>query len=288
MSALAISYFNSPLPFYKKKEEELTTERGSRVELNSEIKHLVDGYLNNNPKLTVNAFAGRSGIPATTLRRILSGKTKAEISPHTILAIVSYIHREKRIAKVIEKTSGAVYDVLSKNFSRYIFDNTDYVSDETLNDVLKDRTCYFIYKLAANKKGISRNFIRMDYGENGIRSLDKMIKIGLISESEGICHAKEKNFSLDVSVALKHNQELMNFFKLEEAKEGQNLYYTMSQGMNEEGIKKIKDVKRTAVKAIQEIMNNEAYQGVIPYFSMMMSDTMIYSKKSELQEQVKQ
>ena len=44
--------------------------------------------------------------------------------------------------------------------------------------------------------------------------------------------------------------------------------------MSEEGIKKIKEIEKDAVKKIYDVMNTESLQGDLPYFALIVSDVM--------------
>jgi predicted Holliday junction resolvase-like endonuclease len=44
--------------------------------------------------------------------------------------------------------------------------------------------------------------------------------------------------------------------------------------MNEAGIQKIKEIEKEAVKKIFEVMNQKQNQGMIPYFSVVISDVL--------------
>ena len=50
-----------------------------------QLKELTQNYLTLHPGLTLNALALRSGIAATTLRRIMQEENRSELAPHTVL-----------------------------------------------------------------------------------------------------------------------------------------------------------------------------------------------------------
>ncbi len=249
----------------------------NKTTVNSELRDLIRGYLATHSSLTVNALATRSGIPGTTLRRLLQDENRSEVAPHTVLQIVSYVYKEKRISKLLEVCDGEIGVLLKKSFDQFIFDSK--ISNHELNidhnELFKDETQYVIYKLAANKFGSSRVEIESAVGALGLRKLEKLIASEILFEDEaGRIHAKQKNFSVDLKLAHKLTHTLVDFYKPEKIADGLNLFYSLSEGLNEEGIKKVKEIEKDAVKKIFETMNNELYQGLIPYFSIVLSDVM--------------
>ncbi len=253
--------------------------------VNEQLQHIVSGFLKKHPNVSLNGLAKRTGVGATTLRRILNNSTKGEPAPHTILNIVSSIYKEKSIPALLQRIDGPVYLKLNESFDKYIYSSdTSYSYSIDLNEVLADRYSYLIYKLAANRTGTLRSTVLQEFGKLGEERLNDLIKMGyLIEDKSGEIHAKEKNFSLDVKLAKKHVTELIHFFKLEQINEGQNLLYTLSESINKEGIKAIKTIEKDAIKKILDVMQSKNYVGDIPYFTVHLSDTLTLEKRGELQ-----
>jgi hypothetical protein len=87
-------------------------------------------------------------------------------------------------------------------------------------------------------------------------------------------HAKEKNFSVDLALAHQLTHSLLDFYKPRDVAQGFNLFYSLSEGMNEEGIKQIKEIEKAAVKKIFDLMNDKNLQGNIPYYAVVLSDVL--------------
>lgn len=239
-----------------------------------QLKEVLDGYFVQHPNMSINALAMRSNIGATTLRRIMSLEIKGEPSPHTVLNIASAVTKEKRLSKLLRMFDGPVGQLLNDCFSNYAEQNTPHTYDRDLNELLEDKINYFIYKLAANKIGVAREEIQDMYGKLGLEKLQELTTHGHLEYRDDRYHAKEKDFSLDLMVIKKHLPELVKFYRPEELERGLNLFYTLSESLNEEGIKLIKDIQREAVKKTYEIMSSTQYQGELPYFTVQMCDTL--------------
>jgi len=238
-----------------------------------QLKTVVEDYFVRYPHMSINAFSLKSGVAATTLRRIKAGTIKNDPAPHTVLNIVSALSNEKRLDKLVRAFDGAIREYLFDSFGNFLDEiDTHYKLD--LNDILKDQITYFIYKLAANRKGTDIVDVNYTFGKLGVDKLQYLIDKGLVYEKDGRVHASEKNFSLDVSVAASHLPELVKFYKPHQVAQGKNLFYSLSETINEDGIRKIKEIQKEAIKKIHTIMNSPFYEGDIPFFTIDMCDTM--------------
>jgi hypothetical protein len=246
--------------------------------VNLQLRSMTSEYLNKHPGLTLNALAQRSGVAATTMRRLMQEDQRSELAPHSVLALVSYLQKEKKISKILTIMDGPVADLLRKCFDQFIFDEkaSDHELSEDLNTLFQDKMNYLIYKLAANKCGTSVEEIKNAYGLMGLKKLNAMIEKNWImgSEDSEKLHARQKNFSVDLALAHELSHSLIDQYKPCDVKSGLNLFYSLSEGMSEEGIKKIKEIEKEAVKKIFDLMNTENLQGDIPYFAMVVSDVM--------------
>ena len=248
------------------------------------LRELVQGYLANNSRLTLQALATRAQVPVTSLRRLMQEEAKTEVAPHTALNLCAYILREKRVGKLLELVNPVLADFLRKHFGSFVFEGAEERKfDLDLNEVLKDRMSYFIYKLAANRAGTSWIEVTELFGTTGERKAEDMMELGMLVEVEGQLSARDKDFSLDLQVAATHLPELVKFYRPETIGRGLNLMYSLSESLNEDAIKRIKDVQREAVKATHAIMNNDESQGDIPYFTLNLCETFLEEGQGVIQ-----
>jgi hypothetical protein len=259
--------------------------------VNAQLRKLTADYMAKHPGLTLNALASRSGVPATTMRRLMQEEGRSELAPHSVLSLVSYLLKEKKISKILKSVNGPVAELLNKCFDQFIFDesSSSHELSADLNSLFRDKTCYLLYKMAANVNGISIDEIKNAFGLLGLTKLNELVEKGwIVSDDNGKLHAKEKNFSVDLALAHQLSHALLDLYKPSEVKAGFNLFYSLSEGMNNEGIQKIKEIEKDAVKKIYEIMCTKNLQGDIPYFALIVSDVMGMSPQSESQSGVLQ
>jgi len=250
--------------------------------VSEQLKDMMNDYLEANPFASVNGLAKKSGIGATTLRRILNSSIKGDPAPNTALNLSCALTNEKNLSKILSKSEGALGSYLRDSFGIFADTNIEQNYSPELNDILKDEVKYFIYKLAANNSGTSKMEIAELYGHLGLKKLDEMLASGIVLKQEDEVHAVEKNFSLDISLALKHLPKLLNFYKKENIQEGRNLFYSLSESLNEEGISRVKQIEKEAVEKIAQVMNTSFFQGNSPYFSVIISDEISLKKSQEI------
>ncbi len=250
--------------------------------LTCQLKAMLDSYLDRYPHVSLNALAMKSGIGATTLRRLKNDDIKGDPAPHTVLSLVSALTSEKRLSVIVESYDGPLGELLKTSFGPYVETKIDHSYKADLNSFLRDSTSYFVYKLCANRVGATYDDIESNYGKIGLMKLEHLVKNGLIAKDGEVYHARDKNFGLDVAVVLEHLPQLVAHFKLDKVSEGQNLFYTISESLNEEGIQKIKQIQKEAIKKIIDITKSPFYEGEIPYFTLNMSDSQILPEKTEM------
>ncbi len=248
-------------------------EKGTVMSVNYQLQSVVNSYFERYPHMSINALALKSGVGATTLRRVIQGTIKGDPAPHTVLNIVSAIKNENKLDKLVKAFEGPIQEYLTLAFGNFLAEiDTNY--DLDLNDVLRDQITYFIYKLSANRVGTDLVDIDGTFGKLGIDKLNFLVSKGIVIQKDERYHAVKKNFSLDVNVAAAHLPSLVRFYKPHQVANGKNLFYTLSESINEDGIRKIKEIQKEAVKKIHAIMQSPFYEGDIPFFTLDLCDTL--------------
>lgn len=247
------------------------------------LETVLSQYFAGHPNVSINALANKSGIGATTIRRLISKNKNSTPAPHVVLNIVSALSNEKQLPQILNQFNGPIQDYLRDNFGKFVPEQENTHSyDVELNQVLRDSACYLIYKLAANRMGTTRTEIAQILGTTGLEKVEQLLAQQLLIEDGPILHARDKNFTLDIEIAASHLPNLVSFYRPSKVAEGRNIFYSLSESINEEGITKIKDLQREAAKKIFAILNSPFYEGEIPYFSLVLSEAFHYEQKEEL------
>lgn len=239
------------------------------------LQEMIALYMSKNSQLTVNALAQRSNIPVTSLRRLINGQQKNDIAPHSVLNLVTYILREKNLATILEKVESPIAEFLKKHFGNFIFNSPKNTYNVDLNIELRDQTMYLIYKMAANHNGTDYMTIVENFGSMGKKKVEDMKLKGLLIEENDRIHAKEKNFSLDLSIAASHLPALVSFYKPDTIGQGLNSMFSMSESLKVEAIQELKALQRECAKKMNAIINDPNNFGDIPYLTINLAETML-------------
>jgi len=261
-----------------------TTSSHEEVTPVTALRTLVRDFLAKHKSLTIQALASRAQVPVTSLRRLMQEESKSDVAPHTALNLCAYILREKRVGKLMQLLPAELAGFLQGHFGGFVFDGAESrVHSPDLNEAMKDRTTYFIYKLAANRTGTTLMEVAELFGRTGQRRSEEMLAEGLLRESDGRLLAADQDFSLDLHVAAGHLPELVKFYKPEAVGRGRNLMYSLSESLNEDAIRRIKDIQRDAVKQTHAIMRDTEAHGDIPYFTLNLCETFLEPTQGALQ-----
>ena len=251
--------------------------------LNNQIRVQIDSYLKRNKHASLNSLAKKSGVGATTIRRIQSNSIKTTPSPHTVLNIMSALTNETNLNKLISMLDGEVGEYLNNAFSVYTQTVQEHSYKSELNQTLTDGLTYLIYKMAANRTGVSKLVIVEEFGKQGLKRLEKLLAQGFIIREEDQFHATEKDFSVDYKIASDHLPDLVRLYRPEELHLDKNLFYTLSETISDEGIKKVKEIQRECVENIYKVFKNPYYEGENHYFTLNLCDTLTHSELGVMQ-----
>jgi hypothetical protein len=246
--------------------------------VNQELKHLIEDYFLKYPHMSINALSKRTLIGATTLRRILSLSLKGGPNPKTVLNLMSVLTKEKNITHIIEKSPQLTKTFLFQSFNPYL----EGVKDPLSGNFLKNNLKFIIFKLASNQSGVHFETISTLYGENGLKVLRELTKEGYLIKEDNFFHSKDKNKGNNLHFKASHFSNLLPLLKkyekeVETYKKGpqeKDPFHTLSESLNEEGIKKITQIQKEALKKIKDIMKCPSHSGTNHFFSIQLGGVL--------------
>jgi transcriptional regulator with XRE-family HTH domain len=262
------------------------TQFSEQTPIASELQKLIKGHLNEHRNLSLNALSKRCRVSEPTLRRIVSGKVKTNPTVNTIVDILSSLSKETNITKLVDLYPGPLAESLRENFGTIIGpEEYNYEFSEVLNRELKDPKRYLIFKLASNSNGVTRAKIRQLFGELGDQKCDDLINLDLIHEqwqkNQRVLKTKVEGFYLHNDLFKQNFKALADYIdtspKLGEQK---NLFYNLSESVNEQALRDILNIQRQALKKMVKILNDEKSRGELPVFILNAIDTLDINEDS--------
>ncbi|RLA66046.1 MAG: hypothetical protein DRQ88_07900, partial [Epsilonproteobacteria bacterium] len=88
--------------------------------LTEQLKILLDNYFEKYPHMSINALAKKSGVGASTLRRIINNSLKGNPSSSTVLNLVSATTKERKLATILKIMKGPIGILLNSSFGHFV------------------------------------------------------------------------------------------------------------------------------------------------------------------------
>lgn len=245
------------------------------------IQQVMSSFLKEHPQLSVNALSKRSEVSEATMRRIVNDQVKTEPCGDTIIEILAAITKERRISELVKMFPGPIADKLKQTFG-FQTQNSRYQHIPELERELNDEITYLVYKLAANSKGTNRLKVSETLGIIGLDRLDKLMSKELIIEDQGVLHARYKSFTLSNQVFTRNFKSCAQFINTQKNRDpSRNLFYNLSESINDETYREVLKVQRQALKKINLLLNDPDNGGDIPYFQLVAVDYFDHMSSSK-------
>ncbi len=226
--------------------------------------------------MSLNGLSKRCAISEPTLRRIMSGKIKTLPMLSTIVDVLCTLNKVDSLSDLNHIYMGTpIGDFLNINFNVLSESNFNYEFSTELNETLRDNTSYLIFKLAANRSGVSSQKIEKLFGHYGIEKLKNLHDLKLVKIDRGIVKSIVEGFSLSHDQFISHFKAVSDFIKTERSHvQKKNLFYNFSESVNEKAFKEILSIQKSALKKMTKILNDDQNNGTIPIFILSAIDTL--------------
>ncbi len=266
--------------------ETIQNSESSETTLVTELRKIIQDYLENHQRVSLNGLSKKCQVSEPTLRRIMSGKIKTTPTLSTVVDILCTISKETKVQSLIKLYPGIIAEALKEGYSLLAEEEVPYQFSPELNEILTDEVRYIIFKLAANTAGVKRAKVRELFGIAGEEKLDELIARDLVYEElrlgERFIRTRIEGFSLGHEVFVSHFKACADFIDTRpQAGKKNNLYYNLSESINECGQREILNLQRQALKKIMQILNDDKYRGDIPVFVLSAIDSLDRPKSDE-------
>lgn len=264
----------SELPVVQEKPDGAISENRHQLVL-EQLSDIINDYLDNNPRVSLNGLSKRCQVSEPTIRRIAKKQVKTVPNVSTILDLLTTISRNKNVKEVIKQYPGPVADMILEALPHIDDHEPEY--SQVVNDHLRDPVKYLIYKLSLNKMGVSRERIKKLFGDHGVRELDSLIQYEIVERREGRYFSTAKNFTGSFENFVEHFRSCAGFIKPHKVVERlplNPLFVNASESVSTETYKEIARVQRAAFKKISQLIKNDEGKGPIPLVYLCALDTL--------------
>lgn len=235
------------------------------------IKACLDSYLQKNPKLSLQSIDDKTGIPISTLRRIIN--LNGNPNPESVIKLCRALGFDQELEKYLEKYHPDIAALMaSKSHNK----DYEYVP-ENETEYFTDDSSFLILSFAYTTIGTTEEVIRFELGERGIVKLNELCDKGLLLRTEnGRYIGKISNFKLPFAAVRKRIDMASKYYRLDEAGGDNNFLNYQAESLNLEGLKKLKSVEKDqAIYRREWILNNPIYHGEFPIFIATISSTFL-------------
>ncbi len=240
-----------------------------------QLSDIINDYLEANPRVSLNGLSKRCQVSEPTIRRIAKKQVKTVPTVSTILDLLTTIDRNKNVKEVINNHSGPVADLVREALPHIDEQEPEY--SQALNDQLKDPVKYLIYKLSLNHMGVSRERVKKMFGDHGVRELDALVQLEVISKKGNRYFSSCRNHTGSFENFVEHFRACASFIKPEKVVERlplNPLFVNASESVSVETYREIAKVQRAAFKKISQLIKSDAEKGPIPLLYLCALDTL--------------
>ena len=240
----------------------------------SELKYLIDAFLEKNPGFTLCKLAQTSKVSYSILRSAYNEEVM--LDPVNLLKIVGSISKETNIARIIDQSPQEIKNILELSFS-ILCDLKKQDFEKRYTEVLYDYDTFVIFNLASHTKGVHREEITRKMGSMALDKIAHLKDEGLVIEnSEGIlttAGSKNPSFPLDVC-----KKQISNYARFYSPSGKGNYLHLASQSVNKETYVKIWELHKNLHQEISDLISNDNNVGDYHIFSVAFMDNFMRSE----------
>ena len=145
---------------------------------------------------------------------------------------------------------------------------------ETIKQLINDPDYFVAYLLCAANMGSSRKTIQEVIGSKSTEVIQKFIDLDIIIEFNEKLHLKNKGIIVrDFNDYKHHLKTYSNFYNPSHVGRERNYCHSLTEGLNQEGIKELQKIHRNFHQKTKEIMRDHKFHGTIPIFSVAFCDS---------------
>ena len=185
--------------------------------------------MNISERQLINDFARNTNVAKRTLERILVEDQKSNAHVRTVVDIYSQIYNATTLTEVISKAPIVVSEYIKKNHSQCTGKNPK-VSEISQNpaqqaEFTSSTVFNQIYMMTSGDFGTDLEAIRENFGQNGLKHLDEMIKLGFVEIDVDDHVTRKKPLTWDRTIRKNFIKTIINDLYKEENADLENPNY---------------------------------------------------------------
>ena len=245
------------------------------------IKACIDSFLEKNPRVSLQNVEDKTGVPGSTLRRIVS--LKGNTQPETVIKIFQALGYDQELYQYMKDFHPDIASVMALKNSH----NQEYnFVNESDRDYFISEDFYLLINMAYTTNGTTENEVIYEQGKKGIERLQELLEKGIIEKNGlGRFVGKLNNYKLSFADTKKRVELSLRYYRLDEAGNINNWMSFQTESINEQGLNALKSLQQKHYNERKDqIFNNPMYNGNLKVYSATVSSTFqAYTEMGELQ-----
>lgn len=245
------------------------------------IKIHIDNYLSRNPRLSLQSVEDKTGVPGSTLRRIVS--LKGNPQPEAVIKIFQSLGFDQDLYKYMNDFHPGIAKIMAHKNSH----NNEYkFVNEDERDYFVNEDYFLLINLVYTTNGTTEEEVSYELGRKGLEKLQELLEKGIVQKSNDARYTgKITNYKLSFADTKKRVELALRHYRLEEAGNTNNWISFQTESLNKEGLKALKTLQQKQfVERKEQIFSNPLYNGNLKVYSAAVSSTFLsFSELEELQ-----
>jgi len=232
------------------------------------------------PKLNDGQLAKLVGIPRATFNRMKNENRIPKLD--NMIKVLIGSDNIDLISDAVELVESGLGKKLKSALEISLNEKEVIAENERLENIFENRDVFVTYLLCNRKKGASIDEILNVLGDIGLESVNILIDKDIAFKMNDRIYLKRSGILVRSFKSTKyHLNTYSKYYQTENVGADKNYIHSLSEGLNEDGLKATHIAHKKFHEEIQRIYRDEKYQGEIPAFSVAFCDSFIKSTKTE-------
>ena len=227
-----------------------------------------------NPYLNDGEVADKIGIPRPTFNRLKNSNKKGSSnvpSESTIIKLLVGSNNESLVSTFPDLVENGIGKALignaTKNGETPNMDDK-FMEDDELEHLFKDRDVFLAYELASIKNGTDKERLLGVLGSPGVKAMNILVKKGIVYQEDGRYLVKKFGLLVRSYEQLKKQLKVyVEHYRPDLFGKKGNYLHAFSSGLNDEGLKAIRNIHCEFYKKLKQAYRNKEYRGTRLSFS---------------------
>ena len=232
------------------------------------------------PNLNDVQLATKLGIPRATFNRIKNEQKIPRLD--NIIKLVMATGNMEMLAEAMAISSPEIGDKIKEIFLITSAEEGKIWADSELESLLNDRDVFVCYLLADVPSGTTEAQLLKVLGDTGPKAMRILLDQGLVIQKDDRYFLKSEGTLVRSFGSIKHHlNTYARFYKTEHVGKERNYVHSLTNGLNQEGIRKAREAHKAFHNELRKIYRDKNNQGDIPSFSVAFCDTFTSIESNE-------